>query len=61
MIDWLRTHKPPMLQLVISGRVISGRDAAASLVAFADLVTEMRAIKHPFEEQGIRAQTGIEF
>ena len=27
----------------------------------ADLVTEMKLIKHPFKEQGIRAQPGIEF
>lgn len=40
--------------------VITGRDAPAALVAFADLVTEMREIKHPFH-QGIKAQPGIEF
>ena len=27
----------------------------------ADLVTEMKLIKHPYSEQGIRAQRGIEF
>jgi cob(I)alamin adenosyltransferase len=37
------------------------RDAPPELVALADLVTEMREIKHPFKEQGIRAQKGIEF
>lgn len=40
--------------------VITGRDAAPALIEFADLVTEMRAIKHPYE-QGIMAQKGIEF
>jgi cob(I)alamin adenosyltransferase len=30
------------------------------LIAYADLVTEMLAIKHPFEH-GIKAQAGIEF
>lgn len=40
--------------------VITGREAPASLVSAADLVTEMREIKHPFSE-GIRAQKGIEF
>ncbi|MDZ7641902.1 MAG: cob(I)yrinic acid a,c-diamide adenosyltransferase [Desulfurivibrio sp.] len=40
--------------------LITGRDAAAELLAIADLVTEMREIKHPFQ-QGIRAQQGIEF
>jgi cob(I)alamin adenosyltransferase len=40
--------------------VITGRDAPAALVAFADLVTEMREVKHPFH-QGVKAQPGIEF
>ena len=40
--------------------VITGRDAVPALIEFADLVTEMRAIKHPYE-QGIMAQKGIEF
>jgi cob(I)alamin adenosyltransferase len=40
--------------------VITGRDAAPELIEFADLVTEMRAIKHPYDA-GIRAQKGIEF
>lgn len=54
--DWLRDHKPEMLHLVITGRY-----APDALVDFADLVTEMRLVKHPFREQGIRAQPGIEF
>ena len=40
--------------------VVTGRDAPAELVEAADLVTEMREIKHPFTA-GIRAQQGIEF
>lgn len=40
--------------------VLTGRDAPAALVEAADLVTEMREIKHPFHA-GIRAQQGIEF
>jgi cob(I)alamin adenosyltransferase len=40
--------------------VITGRGAPAALVAAADLVTEMREIKHPFS-QGVKAQAGIEF
>jgi cob(I)alamin adenosyltransferase len=40
--------------------VLTGRDAPAALVEAADLVTEMREVKHPFQ-QGIRAQQGIEF
>ena len=40
--------------------VITGRDATQELIDFADLVTEMRAIKHPYDA-GIKAQKGIEF
>jgi cob(I)alamin adenosyltransferase len=40
--------------------VITGRDAPPELVEFADLVTEMREIKHPYRS-GVRAQAGIEF
>ena len=53
---WLLAHKPPMLHLVITGR-----HAPDALVEVADLVTEMRLVKHPFREQGIRAQPGVEF
>jgi cob(I)alamin adenosyltransferase len=40
--------------------VVTGRDAPAELIEAADLVTEMREVKHPFTA-GIRAQQGIEF
>ena len=40
--------------------VITGRNAPEELVAMADLVTEMKSIKHPFEK-GIPAQQGIDF
>jgi cob(I)alamin adenosyltransferase len=40
--------------------VMTGRDAPEALVEFADLVTEMREVKHPFQ-QGIKAQPGIDF
>src|SRR4051812_43542838 len=40
--------------------VVTGRDAPPELVEAADLVTEMREIKHPFNA-GIHAQRGIEF
>jgi cob(I)alamin adenosyltransferase len=40
--------------------VVTGRDAPDALVAAADLVTEMRLVKHPYREQGIGAQPGIE-
>lgn len=40
--------------------VITGRGAPEPLVEMADLVTEMKLIKHPYREQGIGAQPGIE-
>ena len=40
--------------------IITGRDAPQELIEYADLVTEMREIKHPFQ-QGLKAQPGIEF
>ena len=40
--------------------VVTGRDAPDELIEAADLVTEMREIKHPFTA-GVRAQQGIEF
>lgn len=40
--------------------VITGRDAPQELIDFADLVTEMREVKHPYRS-GVRAQPGIEF
>lgn len=40
--------------------ILTGRDAAPELLEFADLVTEMREVKHPFQ-QGIKAQPGIDF
>lgn len=55
VIAWLRDHKPPTLHLIITGR-----NAPPALLDFADLVTEMRKVKHPFD-QDIRAQPGIEF
>jgi cob(I)alamin adenosyltransferase len=55
VVDWLATHRPPELHLVITGR-----NAPPELVSAADLVSEIRQIKHPFEA-GVRAQKGIEF
>ena len=55
VVSWLRANKPADLHLVITGR-----DAPAELIEYADLVTEMREIKHPYQA-GISAQRGIEF
>ena len=41
--------------------VLTGRGASDSILNYADLVTEMKLIKHPFKEQGIKAQKCIEF
>ncbi|NTV65916.1 MAG: cob(I)yrinic acid a,c-diamide adenosyltransferase, partial [Oscillochloris sp.] len=56
VLEWLRANKPPMQHLIITGR-----DAHPELIDFADLVTEMREVKHPFREQGIRGQKGVEY
>ncbi len=55
VIEWLKTNKPEDMHLVITGR-----DAPASLIEYADLVTEMVEVKHPYQK-GIQAQPGIEF
>jgi cob(I)alamin adenosyltransferase len=40
--------------------VVTGRGASEKLIETADLVTEMKVVKHPYEK-GIKAQKGIEF
>jgi len=40
--------------------VVTGRDAPQALIDAADIVTEMRVVKHPYRDQGIGAQPGIE-
>ena len=49
-------QKPPLVHVILTGR-----NAKSELIEMADLVTEMKEIKHPFKEQGILAQRGIEF
>ncbi|MFH1165131.1 MAG: cob(I)yrinic acid a,c-diamide adenosyltransferase [Pseudomonadota bacterium] len=46
--------KPPELELVITGR-----NATDRIIALADLVTEMRAVKH-YYEKGVVSRVGIE-
>ncbi len=41
--------------------VVTGRNAKPELIEAADLVTEMTLVKHPFREQKVKAQKGIEF
>lgn len=40
--------------------IVTGRNASPGLIELADLVTEMHLVKHPYREQGIGAQPGIE-
>jgi cob(I)alamin adenosyltransferase len=54
VLDLVRI-KPPKLHLILTGR-----DAHPDLIAVADMVTEMRDIKHPFDA-GTPAQKGIDF
>ena len=55
VIDALK-ERPPFTHVAQTGR-----GAPEELINYADLVTEMRLIHHPFKEQGIKAQAGIEF
>jgi cob(I)alamin adenosyltransferase len=48
-------EKPSNLDLVLTGR-----DVKEEIVELADLVTEMKEIKHPFKS-GIKAKKGIDF
>lgn len=57
VLDEIKTvrEKQPALHIVVTGR-----NAPQELIEAADLVTEMKEIKHPFHA-GIFAQQGIEF
>ncbi|SFT85204.1 cob(I)yrinic acid a,c-diamide adenosyltransferase [Sedimentitalea nanhaiensis] len=55
VVDFLRTEKPEMTHVVLTGR-----NAKDELIEAADLVTEMTLVKHPFRD-GIKAQAGVEF
>ena len=50
----LIAHKPPQVELVCTGRYADPR-----VIACADLVTEMREVKH-YYQTGVQARTGIE-
>lgn len=54
--SWIIENKPDNLHLIITGRY-----APTALVEIADLVTTMQPNKHPFLDQGINGQIGIEF
>ena len=51
----LIARRPPGVELVLTGR-----NMPAAILDMADLVTEMRMVKHPFQA-GIAARHGIEY
>jgi cob(I)alamin adenosyltransferase len=55
VVEFLKTEKPPMTHVVLTGR-----NASEELIEAADLVTEMELVKHPFRS-GIKAQIGVEY
>jgi cob(I)alamin adenosyltransferase len=55
VVEFLRTEKPPLTHVVLTGR-----NAKEELIEAADLVTEMTLVKHPFRS-GIKGQAGVEF
>jgi cob(I)alamin adenosyltransferase len=52
---FIQASKPEWMHLVLTGR-----QAPEEVIEVADTVTEMRLVKHAFE-QGIKAEQGIEF
>ncbi|SHJ64342.1 cob(I)alamin adenosyltransferase [Propionispora hippei DSM 15287] len=51
----LISHKPDLVHVVLTGR-----NARPKIIETADLVTEMKEVKHPYKA-GIKAQKGVEF
>jgi cob(I)alamin adenosyltransferase len=54
-VETFLQQKPPGLEVVLTGR-----NAPRQLVKLADYVSEVKAVKHPYE-QGISARKGIEY
>ena len=50
------SERPPLTHVALTGR-----SAPLALIERADLVSEMTLVRHPFLEQGVRAQPGIEY
>ena len=55
VVNWLTINK-----LAHTHLIITGRNAPVEIVDYADIVTEMKMVKHPYN-QGIKGQLGIEF
>jgi cob(I)alamin adenosyltransferase len=64
-MDWKLLDPKEVIEM-LKGRpknieiVLGGRGAPPEIIEYADLVTEMRLIKHPFDK-GVRARKGIEY
>ena len=54
VLDLVRNRSPKL------NIILTGRDAHPDIIEAADLVTEMKAVRHPFEK-GIPAKQGIDF
>ena len=54
LLDYLKKEKPEHLEVILTGQQPSDE-----LVELADYVSEIRKIKHPFD-QGLPARPGIE-
>jgi len=54
VIELIR-RRPPHMELILTGRY-----ARPSIIALADLVSEVREVKHPYQK-GITARRGVEY
>lgn len=59
-LDWSKIREDVFKRPEEQHVIITGRGATAEMIEDADTVTEMRAVRHAFD-QGIRAQPGIEW
>lgn len=55
VVDWLKANKPLSQNIIMTGRY-----APQELIDMADLVTEMKEIKHPYKDKGISSQPGVD-
>jgi len=55
VLEELRSKRPELHV------VITGRHAPQKLIDESDLVSEIKPVKHPYKEQGVKAQKGVEF
>lgn len=55
VLDFLR-NRPSGVHIILTGR-----KARREVIRLADMVTEMKDIKHPFRDRGLPAQKGIDY